>query len=57
MRIIVIRHGESEGDILNVHEGFVWVDFNELVNNMYLEMQSWALEQCMKKIFGCGTGV
>ena len=31
------------------HE-FVWVDFNELVNNMYLEMQSWALEQCMKDI-------
>lgn len=38
------------------HE-FVWVEFNELVNNMYLEMQSWALEQCMKKIFGCGAGV
>ena len=32
------------------HE-FVWVDFNELVNNMYLEMQSWALEQCMKDIY------
>ena len=31
------------------HE-FVWVDFNELVNNMYLKMQSWALEQCMKDI-------
>ena len=26
MRIIVIRHGESEGDILNVHEGRA--DFN-----------------------------
>lgn len=30
------------------HE-FVWVDYNELVDNMYLEMQSWALEQCLKK--------
>lgn len=31
------------------HE-FVWMDYNELVDNMYLEMQSWALEQCMKEI-------
>ena len=31
------------------HE-FVWVGYNELVDNMYLEMQSWALEQCMKEI-------
>ena len=31
------------------HE-FVWVDYNELVDNMYLEMQSWALAQCMKEI-------
>ncbi|MBE5888892.1 MAG: NUDIX domain-containing protein [Lachnospiraceae bacterium] len=31
------------------HE-FVWMDYNELVDNMYLEMQSWALEQCMKKL-------
>lgn len=31
------------------HE-FVWMGFNELVNNMYLEIQSWALEQCMKDI-------
>lgn len=28
------------------HE-FVWVDYNELVDNMYLEMQSWALKQCI----------
>ena len=31
------------------HE-FAWMDYNELVDNMYLEMQSWALEQCMKKL-------
>ena len=31
------------------HE-FVWMDYNELVDNMYLEMQNWALEQCMKEI-------
>ena len=31
------------------HE-FVWVDYNELLDNMCLEMQSWALEQCMKEI-------
>lgn len=31
------------------HE-FVWVDYNELLDNMYLEMQSWAIEQCMKEI-------
>ena len=31
------------------HE-FMWVDYNELVDSMYLEMQSWALEQCMKEI-------
>ena len=30
------------------HE-FVWMDYNELVDNMYLEMQSWALAQCIKK--------
>ena len=28
------------------HE-FVWMDYNELVDNMYLEMQSWALKQCV----------
>ena len=28
------------------HE-FMWVEYNALVDNMYLEMQSWALEQCM----------
>ena len=33
------------------HE-FVWVDYNELVDNMYLEMQSWALEQCMNFVKG-----
>ena len=31
------------------HE-FVWMDYNELKGNMYLEMQSWAIEQCVKKI-------
>lgn len=31
------------------HE-FVWVDYNELVDEMYLEMQRWALAQCMKEI-------
>ena len=31
------------------HE-FVWVKYTELLDNMYLEMQSWALGQCMKKI-------
>ena len=31
------------------HE-FVWMDYDELKGNMYLEMQSWAIEQCMKKI-------
>lgn len=30
------------------HE-FMWVDYNELVDNMYLEMQSWALQQYLKK--------
>lgn len=28
------------------HE-FVWVNYNELVDNMYLEMQNWALKQCI----------
>ena len=28
------------------HE-FVWMEYNELVDNMYLEMQSWALKQCV----------
>lgn len=31
------------------HE-FVWTDYNELADNMYLEMQSWALEQCMNLV-------
>ena len=31
------------------HE-FVWIEYDELVDNMYLEMQSWALAQCMKKL-------
>lgn len=31
------------------HE-FVWVEYSELVDNMFLEMQSWALEQCMRDI-------
>ena len=31
------------------HE-FVWIDYNELKGNMYLEMQSWAIEQCMEEI-------
>ena len=31
------------------HE-FMWVDYNELVDNMYLEMQNWALVQCMNLI-------
>lgn len=26
---------------------FEWVEYNELVDNMYLEMQSWALKQCV----------
>ena len=30
------------------HE-FVCMDYNELVDKMYLEMQRWALEQCLKK--------
>ena len=25
-----------------------WMDYNELKGNMYLEMQSWAIEQCME---------
>ena len=29
---------------------FVWMDYNELKGNMYLEMQSWAIEQCMEEI-------
>lgn len=28
------------------HE-FVWMDYNELVDYMYLEIQSWALKQCI----------
>lgn len=28
------------------HE-FMWMEYNELVDNMYLEMQSWALKQCI----------
>ncbi len=28
------------------HE-FVWMDYSELMDNMYLEMQSWALRQCV----------
>ena len=31
------------------HE-FVWTDYNELADNMYLEMQRWALEQCMNLV-------
>ena len=31
------------------HE-FVWGDYNELVDEMYLEMQRWALAQCLKEI-------
>lgn len=31
------------------HE-FVWMDYNELVDSMYLEMQSWALAQSWKYI-------
>lgn len=27
------------------------IDYNELKGNMYLEMQSWAIEQCMEEIF------
>ena len=30
------------------HE-FVWMDFNDIKGNMYLEMQNWAIEQCMKE--------
>ena len=29
---------------------FVWMDYNELKGNMYLEMQSWVIEQCMEEI-------
>ena len=29
------------------HE-FVWMDYNELKGNMFLEMQSWAIENCFK---------
>ena len=31
------------------HE-FVWVDYKDLKGKMYLEMQSWAIEQCMNNI-------
>ena len=31
------------------HE-FVWVEYSKLEKNMYLEMQRWALEQCMKEV-------
>lgn len=31
------------------HE-FVWAEYSKLEENMYLEMQRWALERCMKKI-------
>lgn len=26
---------------------FEWVEYKELVDNMYLEMQSWAIKQCV----------
>ena len=26
---------------------FEWVEYNELVDNMYLEMQGWTLKQCV----------
>ena len=26
---------------------FEWVEYNALVDNMYLEMQSWAIKQCI----------
>ena len=31
-------------------ENAFWAEYSKLEENIYLEMQRWALERCMKKI-------
>ena len=42
MILLVIRHGESEADILNVHDGRA--DFEQFKEKTFLRLEDWFTE-------------
>ena len=40
--LVLVKDGKVDALLEDDHE-FMWVDYNELVDSMYLEIQSWAL--------------